>query len=296
MARMRPIQEQIKKSRITLTYRTSIEGQPAAVNLPLRLMVMGDFSKGKSADAAEKEIKKRPVRPISGNNFDDVMQSMKINNLQLNDLRCYIPGLKKLDVKLSFDSLKSFSPEEIIQQVPELRALLLMKTLLSEMSAEMTNNSEVRQDIRDLYASGPQEVSYKKLPPALQAYSLKAWEEAGKPADAPSTPAQPTATRAVISSIAVEGQELVFKGTDLGSVRSVELNNKRLDDLRRADGSSATEFRVPVPRALRGQTVTVEIYNIEGEKLASPLATVSIPGVTPPPAPADGGNTPSAGG
>lgn len=295
MARMRPIQEQIKKSRITLTYRTSIEGQPATVNLPLRLMVLGDFSKGNSVDATTKEIKKRPVRPISDNNFDDVMQSMKINNLQLNDLRCYIPGLKSLNVNLSFDSLKSFSPDEVIQQVPELRALLLMKTLLAEMSAEMTNNSEVRQEIRELYASGPQEVSYKNLPPALQVYSLKAWEEAGKPAEDASTPAKPTAARAVIASITAEGQELVFKGTDLGSVRSVELNNKRLDDLRRADSTSATEFRVTVPRVLRGQTVSVEIYNIEGEQLASPQATVSIPGATPL-APVDGGNGTPVGG
>lgn len=295
MARMRPIQEQIKKSRITLTYRTSIEGQPAAVNLPLRLMVLGDFSKGTSVDAAEKEIKKRPVRPISGNNFDDVMESMKINDLQLKNLRCFIPGLKKLDVSLSFDSLKSFSPEEVIQQVPELRALLLMKTLLSEMSAEMTNNSETRQDIRELYASGPQEVTYKKLPPALQVYSLKAWEEAGKPADVPSTESQPTATRAVISSIRIEGQELVLTGTDLGSIRSVELNNRRMDDLRRNDASSATECRVPIPRALRGQTVTVEIYNVDGEQLASPQPTVAIPGVTAS-SPTDGGAPPSAGG
>ena len=44
------IQDQLPKSRITLTYRTTINGEQETVNLPLRLLVFGDFSLGSSED------------------------------------------------------------------------------------------------------------------------------------------------------------------------------------------------------------------------------------------------------
>ena len=45
-----PVQDEVPKSRITLTYKTDVDGEPAVVDLPLRLMVLGDFSNGSSKD------------------------------------------------------------------------------------------------------------------------------------------------------------------------------------------------------------------------------------------------------
>lgn len=44
------IQDQLPKSRITLTYRTTINGEPETVKLPLRLLILGDFSHNSSVD------------------------------------------------------------------------------------------------------------------------------------------------------------------------------------------------------------------------------------------------------
>ena len=45
-----PIQDKLPKSRITLVYRTKINGQPEDVKLPFRVVVLGDFSLGSSKD------------------------------------------------------------------------------------------------------------------------------------------------------------------------------------------------------------------------------------------------------
>ena len=47
------IQDDIPRSRITLKYRTTIEGEPADVELPLRFLVMGDFSRGSNPNDPE---------------------------------------------------------------------------------------------------------------------------------------------------------------------------------------------------------------------------------------------------
>ena len=44
------IQDEIPKSRLTLRYKTEINGQPEDIQLPLRLAVVGDFSLGTSKD------------------------------------------------------------------------------------------------------------------------------------------------------------------------------------------------------------------------------------------------------
>jgi type VI secretion system protein ImpB len=44
------VNDEIPKSRITLTYKTEVQGEPAVVDLPFRLLVLGDFSGGSSKD------------------------------------------------------------------------------------------------------------------------------------------------------------------------------------------------------------------------------------------------------
>ena len=46
------IQDEIPKSRLTLRYKTEVNGQPEDVQLPLRMAVAGDFSGGSSKDRA----------------------------------------------------------------------------------------------------------------------------------------------------------------------------------------------------------------------------------------------------
>ena len=45
------VQDEIPKSRLTLRYKTEINGTPADVVLPLRQLITGDFSGGSSVDA-----------------------------------------------------------------------------------------------------------------------------------------------------------------------------------------------------------------------------------------------------
>ena len=71
------IQDEIPKSRLTLKYKTEVEGQPEDLSLPMRLMVNGDFSLGNSKDR-KLDLEERRIRNMDGTNTDAVMKDMDI--------------------------------------------------------------------------------------------------------------------------------------------------------------------------------------------------------------------------
>ena len=59
------IQDEIPKSRLTLRYKTEVNGQPQDIQLPLRVAVTGDFSNGTSKDR-KVDLEERRMRNLDG--------------------------------------------------------------------------------------------------------------------------------------------------------------------------------------------------------------------------------------
>jgi type VI secretion system protein ImpB len=144
------ITDEIPKSRITLTYRTEVHGEQKDVSLPFRVLVLGDLSNGTSTDR-KRDLDQRQIRGLDGKNLNAVMKDMNMT------LRLDVPnkvnpsdGGADLAVALPIKGLKSFSPAEIAQNVPKLKALLLLKKLLLEAQANLDNRKEFRKLIREL--------------------------------------------------------------------------------------------------------------------------------------------------
>ena len=144
------IQNELPRSRLTLTYRTTINGEPQTVNLPFRLLVLGDFSAGQHAEA-EQDLEARRIRSINGSNLSSVMKEMKIT-LDLPGVKNHISGEDSLDVQLPLESIRSFSPDEIVKHVPQLQALLLLRQLVQEIQGQIDNQSGLRKEIQRLFS------------------------------------------------------------------------------------------------------------------------------------------------
>lgn len=145
-----PIQDELPRSRLTLTYRTTINGEPETVDLPFRLLVMADYSLGSSKDRS-KDLEARELRSLNGRNLDSVIKDMNVSiDFEVSDK---ISGADdaKLPVTLPITSMKSFSPDEIVNHVPKLKALLLLKNLLQELQSSIDNQKDLRKLIQELY-------------------------------------------------------------------------------------------------------------------------------------------------
>lgn len=189
------IQDQLPRSRITLTYRTTINGEPETVNLPLRLLMLGDFSLGSSEDR-KVDLEARKLRSVNGRNLDELMKDMKMS------LRFQVPNRinpdveADLDVELPITKMHSFHPDEVVHHVPKLKALRLLKKLLLEMQSSIDNQKALRNLIYELFSNKD----------ALQQVlaELKDYESLRLPSKATAAPATPPAAATATATAEVK--------------------------------------------------------------------------------------------
>ena len=143
------ITDEIPKSRLTLTYRTNVSGEPEDVALPFRVLVMGDLSGGTSTDRTV-DLDQRKIRGLDGKNLNNVMRDMNMSVKVTVPNRIDPNKSEELSIELPVTSMKSFSPAEIAKNVPKIKALTLLKKLLLEVQANLDNRKEFRRLIRAL--------------------------------------------------------------------------------------------------------------------------------------------------
>lgn len=170
------VQDEIPKSRLTLKYKTEVSGQPEDVILPLRLMVLNDFSLGTSKDRKE-DLEVRRSRVMDGKNTDAVMNDMGLK-LNFNVVNKIDPDkAEDMQVDIPITGVKSFSPDQVAAYVPKIKSMLLLKDLLQEVISNVDNRREFRKMLNDLLAN---EGALNKLKEELKAYeSMKI--PSGKP-------------------------------------------------------------------------------------------------------------------
>jgi type VI secretion system protein ImpB len=160
------IQDEIPKSRLTLRYKTEIQGQPQDVTLPLRLLVEGDFSLGSSKDR-QFDLEERRLRNLDGKNTDAVMKDMGMSLKFAVANKIDPESSEDVNVEIPITGMRSFSPDELAKQVPKLRGLLQMKKLLEEVISNVDNRKEFRKLLNDLMGN---EEALAKMMEQLKGY------------------------------------------------------------------------------------------------------------------------------
>lgn len=143
------IQDEIPKSRLTLRYKTEINGEPEDLTLPMRFLVMGDYSQGSSKDR-KTDLDERDTRNMNGTNTDYVMKDMGINLGFSVPNKIDPDNSENLQVDLPFPSMRSFSPDEVAKNVPKINGLLTLKELLQEVMANVDNRKSYRKLLTEL--------------------------------------------------------------------------------------------------------------------------------------------------
>jgi type VI secretion system protein ImpB len=179
------IQDNLPKSRITLKYRTTINGQKEDVKLPFRMVVLGDFSQGSSTDR-QADLDERQMRSVTGSNINDLMQDMGMSlSLDVAD-KVSADGQGRMSISLPITGMKSFNPDEIVHHVPKLQALMLLRKLLMEMQADIDNRKDLRRTIYELFSNKEQ------LQKLLASDELKNYVSMRLPKNRTQTPSQPS--------------------------------------------------------------------------------------------------------
>lgn len=134
------------KERVNIVYKPSTGNAQEEVELPLKVLMVGDYT-GKT-DATTLEDRK-PIN-IDKDNFNEVMANQKISTSfsvpnQLSD-----EPNSEIAVNLKFSNIADFGPEGVVNQVPEMRKLLELRKALTALKGPMGNSSAFRKKIQAL--------------------------------------------------------------------------------------------------------------------------------------------------
>ncbi len=134
------------KERVNIVYRPALGDAKEEVELPLKLLVMGDFM---GAPVEETLERREPVN-IDKDNFNEVMKAQNISlNISVPNKLSGKPD-EEMSVKLGLGSIKDFGPEAVVSQVPELKKLLELREALKALKGPLSNVPEFRKKIQEL--------------------------------------------------------------------------------------------------------------------------------------------------
>lgn len=147
------------KERVNIVYKSHTGDKSEEVELPLKMLVLGDFS-GRPSDEI---VEERRTININKENFDDVMKGYNLS-VQLNVPNRLDDKADELSVQLKMAGMKDFSPDNIAEQVPELKALLELRKSLLALKGPLGNVPAFRKSIQSILSDdGSREKLMKEL-------------------------------------------------------------------------------------------------------------------------------------
>ncbi len=162
-------------ARINLFLEVDTGDAQEKLELPMRLLVMGDYmGREDSTPVADREILN-----LNKDNFETVLSSMDIK-LDYTVQDTLKGGDEDMKVSLDIDSMKSFSPEEVARQVPQLNRMMAMRNLLQDLRNRIVSLPDFRKQLEKIVKD---DASLEQLTAELDQFVTKE-EEDGPPEEA----------------------------------------------------------------------------------------------------------------
>ncbi len=139
------------QERVNITYKPSTGDAQEEVELPLKMLFIGDYT----GRTDERPLEDRKPISIDKDNFQSVLAEHNLQ-LQINVPNTLVEGKDKqeLTVNLQFKRLSDFGPEAVAERVPELRQLLELRRALTALKGPLGNVPAFRKKIQTLIADG----------------------------------------------------------------------------------------------------------------------------------------------
>lgn len=136
------------KERVNVTFTPTTGNVQEEMELPLKLMVLGDFTQRED----ERTIEQRKPIAIDKGNFDEVLakQELSLDFVVPNRLHNDDNGDDSLNVHLKIDSMKDFNPASLVSQIPELQKLMELRDALVALKGPLGNAPAFRKAIESV--------------------------------------------------------------------------------------------------------------------------------------------------
>ncbi|ACQ91824.1 type VI secretion protein, VC_A0107 family [Tolumonas auensis DSM 9187] len=135
------------KERINVTFKPSTGEGMEELELPLKLMMIGDYTLTKD----DRKLEDRKAININKNNFNEVLENQNIGlDLQVPNRLSNHDVNEEIALSLRFKTLKDFDPANLVQQVPEMKALMELRDALVALKGPLGNVPSFRKAIEEV--------------------------------------------------------------------------------------------------------------------------------------------------
>ncbi|MDR0549921.1 MAG: type VI secretion system contractile sheath small subunit [Deltaproteobacteria bacterium] len=134
------------KERVNIVYKPATGDAKEEVELPLKLLVIGDFTQRPDARLVED----RDPIGVDKDNFNEVLKGHNLSlDLTVPD-RLSKEEDAQMAVHLEFESLKDFEPDQLVQKVEPLRKLMELREALKAVKSPIANIPAFRKQVQSL--------------------------------------------------------------------------------------------------------------------------------------------------
>ena len=135
------------KERVNIVYKSNTGDQSEDVELPLKLLMLGDYT-GKTSETIVED--REPIN-VTKDNFDDVIKSFNLGiDMNVSNTLTEDDDDEVMPVNLKFNSIKDFSPDSVAKQVPELNSMLELRRALLALKGPLGNVPSFRKTIQKI--------------------------------------------------------------------------------------------------------------------------------------------------
>lgn len=130
------------KERINVTFKPATGSAQEDVELPLKLLVLGDFIQRED----ERKVEDRKPVGIDKDSFDEVLAKQELS-LTLGVPNQLDENAEELAVSININSMKDFNPANLVEQIPELKKLMELRDALVALKGPLGNTPAFRKSI-----------------------------------------------------------------------------------------------------------------------------------------------------
>lgn len=137
------------KERVNITFKPAVGNAQEEVELPLKLLVLGDFTQREDP----RQLEDRKPVGIDMNSLDEVLakQALSLTLSVPNRLQDSTEP-DELAIQVRINSMKDFNPAHLVEQIPELKKLMELRDALVALKGPLGNTPSFRKAIENALA------------------------------------------------------------------------------------------------------------------------------------------------
>lgn len=149
------------KERINIVYKSATGNQQEQVELPLKLLVVGDFTNGVAAHAVSE---RKPIN-INKTNFNAVLNDQNVSLALSVPDRLSNEESATMSINVNIHTMEDFEPDHLAKNIPELNKLLALRDALKGLKAPLGNVPAFRKRLAEIVSD---EAARQKILEELQ--------------------------------------------------------------------------------------------------------------------------------